>query len=48
MDNWYDFSNYLHYEREGYVPLGEDIPHHHSDLLEQRDEYEMALPILNG
>jgi pimeloyl-ACP methyl ester carboxylesterase len=29
-----------------YTPLGEDVPFNHLDLLNQRDVYEMALPVL--
>ena len=31
-----------------YIPLGEEVPFNHLDLLSQRDVYEMALPVLGS
>ena len=31
-----------------YIPLGEDTPHHHLDLLENAQEYQLALTVLEG
>ena len=31
-----------------YIPLGEDTPHYHLDLLEKAQEYQMALTVLGG